>query len=311
MVFLQAMQGIFSILIMVLVGYVLAGRGWFNAETTRLLPRLVNYVALPTYMLWNLTSTFSKDKLFGMAYGLSIPVLSMLLSFVIGLLAAKLLKVPSTRSGTFISCFFSSSAVFVGIPVNLALFGEASIPFVLLYFLANAVLFWTLGNYCISTDGLTASPKIFSLQTLRNIFSPPLISFIAAVLLIIAAVPIPTFLLSTAKYLGSMTTPLSLLFIGVVMHGVDLKKLRLNRDILGVLIGRFVVSPVAILIVAAYFPLPDLMRKVFVIQAALPAMTQTSVLASLYKADTEYAATLVSITNLAALIAIPLYMTLL
>ena len=305
------MEGIFSILIMVLVGYVLAARGWFNQETTRLLPRLVNYVALPAYMLWNLMTTFSKDKLFGMAYGLSVPVLSMLLSFMIGLIVAKLLKVPSTRNGTFVSCFFSSSAVFVGIPVNLALFGESSIPFVLLYFLANAVLFWTLGNYCISTDGSTASPKIFSLQTLKNIFSPPLISFVVAVLLIIASVKMPTFLLSTAKYLGGMTTPLSLLFIGIIMYGVDLKKLRLNRDIVGVLIGRFIVSPITIIIVASYFPLPDLMRKVFVIQATLPAMTQTSVLASIYKGDTEYAATLVSITNLVALIAIPLYMALL
>ena len=311
MVFLQAMEGILSILIMVLLGYFLTSRGWFDKETTRLLPRLVNYVSLPAYMLWNLTTTFSQDKLSGMVYGLSVPLLSMLLSFLIGLLAAKLLNVPPTRNGTFVSSFFSSSAVFVGVPVNLALFGESSIPFVLLYFLANAIWFWTVGNYCISTDGPTASPKILSMATLRNIFSPPLISFTAAVLLILAAVPVPAVLLSTAKYLGGMTTPLSLLFIGVVMHGVDIKKLRLDRDIIGVLFGRFLVSPLSVLLVAAYLPLPDLMKKVFVIQAALPAMTQTSILASMYKADTEYAATLVSITNLAALIAIPLYMVLL
>lgn len=308
--FFQAVEGVLSILTMVLVGYFLTSRGWFDKETTRLLPRLVNYVSLPTYMLWNLTSTFNKDMLSNMVYGLSVPMLSMLLCAVIAFLVSKLLQVPSTRSGTFIASFFSSSAIFVGLPVNLALFGESSLPYVLLYFLANALWFWTVGNYCISTDGPAASPKILSITTLKNIFSPPLISFIAAILLILASIKLPAFLLSTAKYLGSMTTPLSLLFIGVVMYGVDLKKLRLNRDIIGVLIGRFIVSPIAILLVAAYFPIPDFMKKVFVIQSALPAMTQTSILASVYKADTEYAATLVSITNIAALIAIPIYMVL-
>ena len=110
----------------------------------------------------------------------------------------------------------------------------------------------------------TAAPAIVSLATLRNIFSPPLISFTVALLLVFASVKPPAFLLATAKYLGSMTTPLSLLFIGVVMHGVNLKKLRLDRDILGVLIGRFIVSPLAVLLVAAYFPIPDFMKKVFV-----------------------------------------------
>ena len=308
--FFQAVEGVLSILIMVLVGYFLTSRGWFDKETTRLLPRLVNYVALPTYMLWNLTTTFSKDMLSSMVYGLSVPMLSMLLSAVIAFIVSKLLRVPSTRKGTFIASFFSSSAIFVGLPVNLALFGESSIPYVLLYFLANAIWFWTVGNYCISTDGAAASHKILSLPTLKNIFSPPLLSFIAAVLLILASVKLPAYLMSTAKYLGGMTTPLSLLFIGVVMYGVDLKKLRLSRDIIGVLIGRFIVSPIAILIVAAYFPIPEYMKKIFVIQSALPAMTQTSILASVYKADTEYAATLVSLTNIVALIAIPVYMVL-
>jgi malate permease and related proteins len=52
------------------------------------------------------------------------------------------------------------------------------------------------------------------------------------------------------------------------------------------------------------------MKKVFVIQSALPAMTQTTLMARLYGADTEYAAVLVSTTTIAALFAIPVYMLL-
>ena len=42
--------------------------------------------------------------------------------------------------------------MYIGLPVNLALFGDEALPFVLLYFFANTVFFWTVGNYSISHD---------------------------------------------------------------------------------------------------------------------------------------------------------------
>ena len=113
------------------------------------------------------------------------------------------------------------------------------------------------------------------------------------------------------KYLGSMTTPLSMLFIGIVMFGVKFSEIRLTKDLLVLLLGRFVISPLIVLVVASFFPIPELMKKVFVIQSALPAMTQTTLMARLYGADTEYAAVLVSTTTIAALFAIPIYMIML
>jgi len=52
------------------------------------------------------------------------------------------------------------------------------------------------------------------------------------------------------------------------------------------------------------------MKKVFVIQSALPAMTQTTVLSKVYGGDTEYAALMVTTTTIFAILAIPVYMTL-
>lgn len=310
MVFLQAIEGVLSIVIMITVGYFLARLGWFNRENSGLLPKLVNYVSLPAYMLWNLMTTFNHEQLVHLLYGVIVPIISMLVCFVIGLAVSKLLNLAPKRQGVFRAAFFSSSAVFVGVPVNLALFGESSIPYVLLYFLANALLFWTFGNYSISISGDTAPPKIISLDTIKNVCSPPFMGFVTATALILLGIKLPGFIISTAKYLGGMTTPLSLLFIGVIMFGINLRNVKLSKDIVAVLIGRFVISPLAVVFVASYFPIPELMKKVFVIQASLPAMTQTTILANVYHADTEYAAMLVSLTNLLAMIAIPVYMVL-
>ncbi|MDR3563170.1 MAG: AEC family transporter [Negativicutes bacterium] len=308
MAFLHALEGVISIMIMVMLGCFLTTRGVFNQDNSRLLPKLVNNVALPAYFLWSLMTTFDQGKLLGMVYGLAVPFASMAISLAAGYAASKILKVADNRKGTFRSVFFASSAAFVGIPVNLALFGDVSIPYVVIYILANAFLFWTLGNYFISTDGQSTPQKIFSLDTAKNIFSPPLLGFIFATALILLGVHLPDFVLNTAKYLGAMTTPLALLFVGIILARVKLKNVRLTKDIVGPLVGRFVISPLAVILVAHFIPIPILMKKVFVIQAALPAMTNTTILAKVYGADAEYAAILTTLTTIISMLVIPLYM---
>jgi hypothetical protein len=56
---------------------------------------------------------------------------------------------------------------------------------------------------------------------------------------------------------------------------------------------------------------PDLMKNVFVIQAAMPAMTTTSILAEAFGADAQYAATVTTLTTVVSLLSIPFYMLLL
>ena len=62
-------------------------------------------------------------------------------------------------------------------PINQALFGDASIPYVLIYYMCNTTFFWTLGTYLIQRDG--EGEAQFDLKTsLKKVFSPPLMGFI-------------------------------------------------------------------------------------------------------------------------------------
>jgi predicted permease len=299
------------ILIMVGLGYLLTRKGWLNAETQMLFPRLINYVSLPTYMIWNLMTTFDQQKLLAILPGTLVPLLAMLLSFAAASALSLLLGIPRGRRGAWRSMFFVSSSIFVGLPVNVALFGEGSIPYVLLFFLPNTFLFWSLGMYSISTDGKLAGSPILSLTTLKNMFSPPFTAFTLATVLVLAGVTLPPVLAITFKNLGAMTIPLSMLFIGMIVHGAGLRRIRLDKEAVFLLLGRFVISPLSVILVAHFIAIPELMRNVFVIQAAMPAMAQTSIAARLYGADTEYAAVMTSMTVIASLVAIPIYMMLL
>lgn len=308
MEFMQTLTSLLVIVIMVASGFFFAKAKWITRETAPLMPMLVNRLALPTYMIWNFLANFSKDDFFSLVNSIAVPYVSMLISFVIAGFVARFANLPPQKAGIFKAGFFSSSAIFIGVPVCLALFGEKSIPYVLIYFLANASMFWTLGNYSINKSGREEEVALVSWENLKLVFSPPLISFILALVLVLLEVKLPAFLMSSFKYLGTMVTPLSMLFIGYTLSTVRLQELKFTRDINLLLFGRFLVSPLLVILVARFIEIPYLMLQVFVVLAALPVMTQVPILASIYRADTKYGAIVVSLTTLLCLLVIPIYM---
>ena len=311
---LNALQSVFSIIIMIAIGFGLSKARWFEGGGNSLISRLVVNVALPAYMISNLTGGYDKPTLLSMLPGLVIPFGVMIASYLIAIMVGKILKVKEDRKGTFHSMFALSNSIFIGLPVNLLLFGDKSLPYALLYYIANTTLFWTIGVYGISMDGAVRNrspmPSLVSLSGLKRILSPPLIGFLIAIFFILAGITLPKSIMDTCKYLGNMTTPLSMLFIGIVIARVDWKKLKFEKDFIAVLAGRFLITPTLMFMVVRSLDMPLLMKEVFVMQASMPAMTQTPILAETYKSDSEYAAIGTSLTTVASMITIPLYMSL-
>jgi predicted permease len=84
--------------------------------------------------------------------------------------------------------------------------------------------------------------------------------------------------------------------------------MRFGLDIAFVMAGRFLVTPFLIFLIMRGRDLPLLMKQVFLITSAMPAMTQTPILAEAYGADSEYAGIGTSLTTVLSMITIPIYM---
>ena len=305
--FLRSISGILVILGMIIVGFVIGEKGWFDDKSRGLIAKLVTQVALPCYMLYTITQHFTAADLLKMLPALRFPALSMVILLGIATAVARIFTVRQDRRGLFISMFFNSNTIFVGLPINQALFGDASIPYVLIYYMCNTTFFWTLGTYLIQRDG--EGEAQFDLKTsLKKVFSPPLMGFLLGLVLVMLQIKLPAFLASDLQYLGNLTTPLSMIFIGLSVSHIGVKQLVLKKDQLLILLGRFVVAPLLMATIVYRAPLPSLMKQVFIIQSAMPVMTNAPVVARLYGADSDYAAVMVTETTLATMVVIPILM---
>lgn len=293
---------------MILLGYFLSRKGWFNESVPKLFSRLLIEVSIPALLISNLTSTFNKDKLISSGMGILILFGAMGISYGVSMMLSKLLKVKRNRRGIFQALFTFSNTVFVGLPVNIALFGESSIPFALLYYFVNTSIFWTVGAYGIRQDGGNGQESIFCWNTFKKILTPPLIAFAIAVAVIIAGIRLPSFLADSLKYMGNLSTPVSMLYLGIIIHSIGIKGIKFDKEMIALMAGRFVITPVLVFLFLSFIPVPDIMKKVFIIQSAMPVLTQSAILAHAYDSDHEFATAAVTVTTAASLIFIPFYM---
>lgn len=310
MIIINAVQSVLTIFFMIAVGYLLTAKGWFDEKTQELFSKLVIKVALPAFMVSNLTINYDRKKLLEASSGLFLPLLGMTAAYLVAILLSKVLKVDSKRTGIFRIGFALSNTIFIGLPVNVSLFGEQCIPYVLLYYLCNTTFFWTIGVYELRRDAGDTNGHVLSLDSLKKILNPPIIAFIFTAAIILLGLSLPKFFLDGCKYIGNLTTPISTLFIGIVLYSLKLKDMQITMKELVVLFGRFIFTPALTALVVMHFGIPVLMKKVFIVESAMPVMTQAAIASKAYNGDHKYAAVLGALSTAVSLIFIPIYMIL-
>ncbi|MFK5281668.1 AEC family transporter, partial [Lacticaseibacillus paracasei] len=87
------------------------------------------------------------DKLVSLSSGLVYGFGAVILGYLIAFLLVWLLKVRPGRRGTFINMFVNANTIFIGLPLNLALFGDKAVPYFLMYYVVNTVSTWTVGAF--------------------------------------------------------------------------------------------------------------------------------------------------------------------
>ena len=116
---------------------------------------------------------------------------------------------------------------------------------------------------------------------------------------------------SYAKYINNTVTPLALLLTGCIIHEIGLRSLRLTPTLGVMMVFRFVISPALGAALCALLGIGGLVRSVYVVELAMPVVTQTVVAAAEYGADEQLAAQGAAISTLACFVVTPVLMLLL
>ncbi|MCL2544302.1 MAG: AEC family transporter [Clostridia bacterium] len=305
--FFSGVSIVITMLIMIGVGVLLSRLGWFTPQVNDLLAKMVTHVALPSMTFSQLLTNYHRAELLASLPGLGMAMAAILLLYGLAWLLSRALRIPRGRRGVFRSTFTFGNTIFMGLPIAVALFGEQALPAALMFYLANTSLFWVVGVSDIQADSEAGRPG-FSPAALKRLLTPPLITFVLCIVLILLEAPTAPPLMRAAGYIGNLVTPLAMLFIGGMLYNMLRQGLRWERGYGAFILARFVLSPGLILAVMFLFGgLHPLWRGAFLVQASMPCQSSCAIVAHSYRADSAYAAGGITITTLLSMLTIPLF----
>ena len=309
--FFNAVSACLVLLMLMAVGYFMGVKGWMTAAEKRFLNRFIINIAVPANCITGLLNNLDRAGLIQAGPQVAAALLGVGVTLLLSMAVASLLRLPRARWGVFAAMAGLSNVLFIGIPVCTQLFGEACLPYVMLYYLGNTSFLQSAGILLIERSGNRGGQPGRPGGFLRDIFTkPPILGVLAAVALLILDVTPPAPVMRFAGYISNTVSPLALIYCGFIVYEVGLKNLRLLPGLPAMLVMRLAAAPVICWGCCRLFGLEGLVRDVFLVESALPVVSQVTVMAGAYGADEEYAAAGSCLSILGCFVTLPVLMLL-
>lgn len=314
--FISSISSVVVIVLIMALGYILRRAGWLADSFSGNISKLITQIALPASIFISVQNNLTRGSLINLFENLLLPAIGVVISYIVAFVLVKVIKVPVGRRGTFINTIANANTIFIGMPLNVALFGNQAMPYFLIYYIINTVSTWAFGVFLIKNDDPTLIKEEKKKHKIewKKLLPMPLVGFVVAVLWLLTGLKLPTFASQTFTYIGNLVTPLSLIYIGIVLANSGIKNVKMDKDTAVALLGRFILAPaVMILLVRVFAPaigltVPTLMSKTFIVQSATPALAVLPVLANEAHGDVDYATNVVVLSTLLFIVVVPILM---
>lgn len=307
----NSIQNIIPLLIMVFGGYVLEMSGFFLKDLSDQLVKLIKNVTLPALIFSFFNAKISLNDLKVAHNYVLLILLASLLNYVIAFCLANLFNVKKKHHAIFINAVASGNTLFIGIPINNVFFEPSNLNYIYIYCLVQLALTLTLGMSLIKYDDLNDNKK-----NIQSLVSIPLFAFILVlVCLVFNFEPVHIlFIKQSIDYLGNLTLPLSMLYVGIVLFKTKNKLIFQSKDLLLVLISKFVLGPVIIsilmlVVIKQHHYISPILKNTFLLQSMLPVFSVLPIFVNQNLEDVKFANDIVVYSMIGFIILIPLIIT--
>ncbi len=179
----------------------------------------------------------------------------------------------------------------LGIPINIAIFGQESIPYTTIVNLVNVFIVYTIGVYYYSRG--TYDVK----TSLTNIIKLPILwAAIVAILLSVYHVEVHSSIMNMLMMGAYASMTMQLFLFGIYLYGTKLKEIS-KKLLLWVMTLKFIVLPFAAFSVLASVDLEPMVKGIVFIELMMPLAVANVNIASLYDCKPRLVTALVFVSS--------------
>lgn len=296
------------------IGFWLRRMNWLTADADQSLMRLAINLLMPSLIfdsvLGNSALCRPENLLLPPLFGFGMMAVGLGVARCFVGLAGMRTK-PEQRTFVFLAGLQNYS--YLTIPLCLSLFSSGTMGVLFVHNVGTEMAMWTLGIATLS-GGWTAGGW-------KKILNAPLAALLLALLLNFLCLhftpPAPAMIAgkiirTTIHWFGQSAVPIALLMIGAIVadHFEEARGKSPARVVLVSSLVRLGIMPVLFLLVAKYFPCSEDLKRVLILQGAMPSATFPIVLAKHYGGDARVAVQINLGTSLLGIATIPLWIRL-
>ncbi len=284
--------------ILVAVGFFCRKIKMLDEDSTKKLSTLVLTFATPMVILTSYQKKFDADAFGGLLISFGLAVLSYIICFVLVPLIIKGKNKDNVSIERF-ACIYSNCA-FMGIPLIEGVYGADGVFYLTAFYTMFNIFVWTHGVIFMKGGGF--SFKAFG----KSLLSPCIIMSAVGLVFFIAGITLPSPIMSVAKHLGGLNTPLAMMIAGSTIGAVDLKKALTKPKLYYCCLVKLIILPAIMIAICALLRIDTVIGGVNVLAVACPTAAISTMFALKYDKNAGYSAEIFAATTLFSLVTLPL-----
>ncbi len=300
----------FVLFAILFTGYFLRKINFIDDKMNNSINKLIVYFAYPCLIVHNIGSIdMSGDIIvsFMLAF-----VLSLAFFYLYGGVAfgyAKLRHFPKDESTILEFAMTTPNNGFMGFPVALLFFGEMGMLLMLAH---NAAMNFYIFTYCIkllrrNEEGTRKNtPGRFFKATLKFLLNPNILALIIGFILSLLGGLLPEVVDEYLVYIGNISTPMAMIFIGSTLTAYDFKEIINSRTIIETSIVKLLIVPAITLAIVYFLPIDPMIKTIVVLGGCFPTAATVPMLSEQEGHDPGPGSKALFLSTVASIVTVPL-----
>jgi len=224
-------------------------------------------------------------------YAPSIYLVIILVALLISALLAKFLFENKKEYSIAMVAAIIGNTGNLGIPINIAIFGQESIPYTTIVNLVNVFVVYTIGVYYYSRGTYDAKTSLINIVKL-----PILWAAVVAILLSVYQVKIHSSIMNMLMMGAYASMTMQLFLFGIYLYGTKIKEIS-KKLVLWVLGFKFIILPLIAFLVLMSIEMDSMIKGIIFIELLMPLAVANVNLASLYDCKPKVVTALVFVSS--------------
>lgn len=298
-------SNLIGLFLLIAVGFGAVRLNILPAQAAKPMSALLMKITVPATVVTSMIRPFDPSFLRQGLVMLGVGVLLFGLFSLLSPWLSRLFRVPQGRRGMWSCCATFCNNSFMGFPVALAVLGEEGLALTVILAIPFNLLAYSVGAkmVCMDVDSGDSAPAV---SWKKAIFSLINLATLVGVVLYVTQLPVPEAVLTPLRHLSNVTTPLSMVIIGMNLSQGSLADVVRDRDAFTASGVRLVLFPLLAWAVMRCIPgLDSLVMAAALLNMSMPSPAAATLLGEEYGGSVQMGSRIIFLSSLLCIVTIP------